>query len=1069
MVLNTFFFATVTAYPCSHIRFELVDNCVDQNILVESPPSVLVYGKCADITNLIDDYTSDVPDWATPTSGLVWDQCEDYSGKDQVPTKFTCVDEGDPTVCEALAPACSSYKILAVNDCSDFTTDYATFQYNGLNGQDSFLDHFDAPTGYLNHTCQDASDSGLMIQMIKDWRTTQNTFGRTVDWGDCLFQTNVVSPYPATENTETGSLVAFTCEEDRSFDALLACGQAQISDAPIDHSEQPDGQENQPALPSCNFIRLYDLFGDRLFDLTTEAGRNELLLPIDTATFQADLKCSFLNIDLGHAWEHVQHMLHHNSPPEEEGSTPDGRRRGGQKERAGLLWDSGIIPYSIDMQIGDVDSRGSGPSYTLDQAKLDATTAAINAAVVEWNKYTCIKFVPHTTEPHYISFVFEDGCWSYIGDQAERWSGKQKISLGAGCATVGLAIHEMMHAVGFNHEHERPDREDFVHVTIENVDDVTKRSNFPEMDESKWDPHAVSYDTASIMAYYAYDFTGPIYDPIITRIDDNTAAVTTAQRVTLTLMDSEQISKLYATECAKRTPTATDPVTPTPTYGYAKFRDGMSCGENLSIDLSSPSDRGYGQPVAGVHSKQQCALATLEKEECYAGIFQWNDANFQKFGGCERKYLGCFSDGGTGNPLMRQMGIQFYAPLQDDCERGCKNRGYRYFGRQNWGECWCGNAYGPTENSIYRQLADSDCNCEANGPAPGHNGLNGIANQNGQCFGTNWKMAIYDTCGRPDSATATAANIAAQKTEQTCGCCQAHFGFENDLSNQLNFITGTGYGAYESTNPYPKPSLVKAVGKKCSESTRVFDDARTWKDCEYQCHAIAEGSSLYSGDYAWSPRWSSTTYSQLSTGSGIGCQCCKTSSPVVPSAFHILYTHNPDYTGTYSAGRRRTDDVIDPTGLPSGAEADQAAEGLGVLLNDKRNARDFANAINQGAQETSLEDDVGPLKAAEEQCQEAAMQCKEEVQALEEKTPEPDDFSVVANWASVGTFVLAALTAFSLLLTKLGVLQFKPSPDAPTSIQGHEVELATNEHRARATSGHCESPGGAVRTTSSAV
>lgn len=35
---------------------------------------------------------------------------------------------------------------------------------------------------------------------------------------------------------------------------------------------------------------------------------------------------------------------------------------------------------------------------------------------------------------------------------------------------VGVLVHEMMHALGFNHEHQRPDREEYVHVNIEHVD-----------------------------------------------------------------------------------------------------------------------------------------------------------------------------------------------------------------------------------------------------------------------------------------------------------------------------------------------------------------------------------------------------------------------------------------------------------------------------------------------------------------------------------------------------------------------------------------------------------------------
>ena len=40
---------------------------------------------------------------------------------------------------------------------------------------------------------------------------------------------------------------------------------------------------------------------------------------------------------------------------------------------------------------------------------------------------------------------------------------------GMGCVTVGIAIHEMVHAAGFFHEQSRTDRDDHVKVIFENI------------------------------------------------------------------------------------------------------------------------------------------------------------------------------------------------------------------------------------------------------------------------------------------------------------------------------------------------------------------------------------------------------------------------------------------------------------------------------------------------------------------------------------------------------------------------------------------------------------------------
>ncbi|VDK52431.1 unnamed protein product [Anisakis simplex] len=47
--------------------------------------------------------------------------------------------------------------------------------------------------------------------------------------------------------------------------------------------------------------------------------------------------------------------------------------------------------------------------------------------------------------------------------------GEQQLSLGNRCGYVGIAEHEMMHAIGFHHEQNRADRDDYVRVLFENI------------------------------------------------------------------------------------------------------------------------------------------------------------------------------------------------------------------------------------------------------------------------------------------------------------------------------------------------------------------------------------------------------------------------------------------------------------------------------------------------------------------------------------------------------------------------------------------------------------------------
>ena len=80
---------------------------------------------------------------------------------------------------------------------------------------------------------------------------------------------------------------------------------------------------------------------------------------------------------------------------------------------------------------------------------------------------SCIEFVQRTTETDYVQIINGKGCFSGIG----RVKGKQQVSLKKnGCVTVETAIHELMHALGFAHEHNRPDRDNYIQIIMDNLE-----------------------------------------------------------------------------------------------------------------------------------------------------------------------------------------------------------------------------------------------------------------------------------------------------------------------------------------------------------------------------------------------------------------------------------------------------------------------------------------------------------------------------------------------------------------------------------------------------------------------
>ena len=94
----------------------------------------------------------------------------------------------------------------------------------------------------------------------------------------------------------------------------------------------------------------------------------------------------------------------------------------------------------------------------------------IHEAIKEYEKYTCIQLRPRTDEEDYVKFVsYNTGCWSYVG----KIGGEQSINLQIpGCVTKkGTVIHEIMHAIGFWHEHTRDDRDDYVTINWDNIEE----------------------------------------------------------------------------------------------------------------------------------------------------------------------------------------------------------------------------------------------------------------------------------------------------------------------------------------------------------------------------------------------------------------------------------------------------------------------------------------------------------------------------------------------------------------------------------------------------------------------
>lgn len=86
-----------------------------------------------------------------------------------------------------------------------------------------------------------------------------------------------------------------------------------------------------------------------------------------------------------------------------------------------------------------------------------------------------------------------------------------------GCMYLGTIMHEMIHALGFDHEHSRADRDDFITIRWENVEDDNK-DQFDKVTNREYSAFGVRYNTKSIMHYDSYSFSKNRKPTMVTKV-----------------------------------------------------------------------------------------------------------------------------------------------------------------------------------------------------------------------------------------------------------------------------------------------------------------------------------------------------------------------------------------------------------------------------------------------------------------------------------------------------------------------------------------------------------------------
>ncbi|XP_037547300.1 low choriolytic enzyme [Nematolebias whitei] len=148
---------------------------------------------------------------------------------------------------------------------------------------------------------------------------------------------------------------------------------------------------------------------------------------------------------------------------------------------------------------------------------------------------TCIRFRPRQQERDFVSIQSRSGCFSFIG----RQNGGQIVSLSRqGCVFHQIVQHELLHALGFNHEQTRSDRDQHVRILLENVIRGMEH-NFRVINTNNLN---TPYDYNSVMHYGRFAFSRN-RQPTIIPIPNPNVAIGQAREMSSN--DILRVNRLY--------------------------------------------------------------------------------------------------------------------------------------------------------------------------------------------------------------------------------------------------------------------------------------------------------------------------------------------------------------------------------------------------------------------------------------------------------------------------------------------------------------------------------------------
>merc|ERR1711973_870453 len=172
-------------------------------------------------------------------------------------------------------------------------------------------------------------------------------------------------------------------------------------------------------------------------------------------------------------------------------------------------------------------------------------TLIINTLNQLQNKFDgCVEFREASTGNRMV-VVDGDGCYSSVG--FNKHFERQNLSLSSReCMYSAVIEHEFMHAIGVQHTHSRPDRDNYVTIIEENIQanaTFNATDNFEKLDKEEYNTFGLPYDYLSVMHYSDTLFSNGKGKTILTKDSSMQDVIGRAQGVSDG--DIELVKRMY--------------------------------------------------------------------------------------------------------------------------------------------------------------------------------------------------------------------------------------------------------------------------------------------------------------------------------------------------------------------------------------------------------------------------------------------------------------------------------------------------------------------------------------------